>query len=67
MKIIDYNCHLFAEEITYQLVQYGAQESFQLFHANTLVGSFIKVGDRCVQVSGSEVSDDMLADICKLL
>jgi len=48
-------------------VQYGAQESFQLFHANTLVGSFIKVGDRCVQVSGSEVSDDMLADICKLL
>ena len=67
MKIIDYKCQLFEEEITYQLVQYGVRESYQLFDGNTLVGSFIKVDDRCLQVTGREVPESMLEDICKLI
>ena len=67
MKTIEYKCSLFTDTITYDLIQHQPNESFQLYHGNKLIGSVIKVGDKCVQVGGREMSEAMLTEICKLI
>jgi len=67
MKTIIYECGLFNNPIIYSLVQQMPDESYQLYQGDTLIGSVINVEDKCVQVSGREISSRMLDDIYKLL
>jgi len=67
MNTIIYECKLFNVPIIFRLVQHMPGESYQLYQEGTLIGRVINVEDRCVQVSGREISSKMLDDIYKLL
>lgn len=66
-KSIEYKCKLFADPITYCLVQLLPNQDFQLFFGNILIGTFANVGNKCIQTGGRQVSDRMLHDIYVLL
>lgn len=65
MNEIEYNCKLFKKPITYKLV--NANGAYLLYHESTLIAQVKMKGNKCIQIGGRQISDEMLKDISKLI